>query len=218
MIEEDYIVHWSISSYKEDVTKNEPMKDEASQNPLILRVNRSHKLSQTAQEALLTKLNKAEIEKEAHLLEEGQVCHKLYFIENGCVRSYYHLDGKEITHWFGFENDFVTSFLSFIDRAPSREFIQVVDNLSAWTITRGDLYELYDQFPEIERLGRIICEQYYHRLEERYVSGQFKTATQRYEELLESHKHILQRIPLGQIASYLGISQETLSRIRAKSV
>ncbi|MEO1254749.1 MAG: Crp/Fnr family transcriptional regulator [Bacteroidota bacterium] len=194
------------------------MKDEVAQNSLINCVNKSHKLSSTAQRALFERLSRDEIEKEAHLLEEGQVCHKLYFIESGCVRSYYHLDGKEITHWFGFENDFVTSFLSFIDRSPSREFIQVVENLAAWTITRVDLYKLYDEFPEIERLGRILCEQYYHRLEERYVSGQFKTAAQRYEGLLESHKHILQRIPLGQIASYLGISQETLSRIRAKSV
>ncbi len=194
------------------------MKDEVVQNPLISCVNKSHRLSQTAQEALFKKLRKVEMEKEAHLLDEGQVCHKLYFIENGCVRGYYHLDGKEITHWFGFENDFVTSFRSFIDRSPGMEFIQAVDDLVAWTISRDDLYELYDQLPEIERLGRITCEQYYHRLEERYVSGQFKTATQRYEELLESHKRILQRIPLGQIASYLGISQETLSRIRAKSI
>ncbi len=194
------------------------MTDAVLQNPLIHCVNQSHKLSQTTQEALFNKLSRVEVEKETHLLDEGNVCHKLFFIEKGCVRAYYHLDGKEITHWFGFENDFVTSFRSFIDQSPSMEFIQVVDDLTAWTISRDDLYELYDQFPEIERLGRIICEQYYHRLEERYVSGQFKTAAQRYEELLESHKHILQRIPLGQIASYLGISQETLSRIRAKSV
>ena len=194
------------------------MKDEVLQNPLIDCVNQSHKLSQTAQEALFKKLSRVEMEKEAHLLEEGNVCHKLYFIEYGCVRGYYHLDGKEITHWFGFEDDFVTSFRSFIDQSPGREFIQAVDDLVAWTLSREDLYELYDLYPEIERLGRIICEQYYHRLEERYVNGQFKTASQRYEELLDSHKHILQRIPLGQIASYLGISQETLSRIRAKSV
>ena len=194
------------------------MNDEVVRNPLINCVNKSHKLSQNTQEALYEKLSMVEIEKEAHLLNEGNVCRKLYFIENGCTRGYYHLEGKEVTHWFGFENDFVTSFRSFIDQSTGREFIQAVDDLVAWTISRDDLYALYDQFPEIERLGRIICEQYYHRLEERYVNGQFKTASQRYEELLESHNHILQRIPLGQIASYLGISQETLSRIRAKSI
>ncbi len=194
------------------------MNPEVAQNPLINSVNKSYQLTPTAQEALYKKLSRVEIGKEEHLLTLGNVCHKLYFIENGCVRSYYHLDGKEVTHWFGFENDFVTSFRSFIDQSASMEFIQAGEDLEAWMISRDDLYDLYDLFPDIERLGRIICEEYYHRLEERYVRGQFKTASQRYEALLESHARILQRVPLGQIASYLGISQETLSRIRAKSV
>ena len=70
------------------------------------------------------------------------------------------------------------------------------------------------QFHEIERLVRIAYEKYYIRLEERFVNAHFKTATERYEQLLQQTPHLLERVPLGHIASYLGISQETLSRIR----
>jgi len=75
---------------------------------------------------------------------------------------------------------------------------------------------LYNQFHEIERLVRIAYEKYYIRLEERFVNAQFKTATERYENLLNQTPHILERVPLGIVASYLGISQETLSRIRSR--
>jgi hypothetical protein len=73
---------------------------------------------------------------------------------------------------------------------------------------------LFDEYQEIERLVRIIYEQYYIRLEERYVNAQFKTASELYTDLIDRAPHILQRVPLGQISSYLGITQETLSRIR----
>jgi hypothetical protein len=73
-----------------------------------------------------------------------------------------------------------------------------------------------NQFHEIERLVRIVYETYYIRLEERFVNAQFKTATERYQQLLEQAPHFLERVPLGYIASYLGISQETLSRIRSR--
>ena len=91
-----------------------------------------------------------------------------------------------------------------------------MEESTVWSITLDNLLSLYDQYPELERVGREITEQYYIRLEERYVNAQFKTAIERYEELLTSRPHILQRASLGYIASFLGISQETLSRIRSK--
>jgi CRP-like cAMP-binding protein len=76
------------------------------------------------------------------------------------------------------------------------------------------LTRLLNQYHELERLLRIAYEKYYIRLEERFVNAQFKTATERYQNLLRQTPHIIERVPLGYIASYLGISQETLSRIR----
>ena len=75
---------------------------------------------------------------------------------------------------------------------------------------------LFDTFHETERLVRIVYEKYYIRLEERFVNAQFKTAAERYENLLQESPHILTRVPLGYIAAYLGITQETLSRIRGR--
>jgi CRP-like cAMP-binding protein len=150
------------------------------------------------------------------LISEGTTCRHLYFLQQGALRGYYNLDGKEVTHWFAFENDFVTSFHSYITHRPAIENIQLVEGCTLWSISREKLTALFSKHHEIERLVRIIYESYYIRLEERYVNAHFKTATERYYDLLIRAPHMIERVPLGAIASYLGISQETLSRIRSK--
>jgi CRP-like cAMP-binding protein len=85
-----------------------------------------------------------------------------------------------------------------------------------WAISKEKLTGLFNQFQEIERLVRIVQEKYYLRLEERFVNAQFTAAAERYAQLLLQSPHIPERVPLGLIASYLGISQETLSRIRSR--
>ena len=150
------------------------------------------------------------------LVTEGKVCRQLYFLEKGALRGFYNLDGKEITHWFAFEEDFVTSFHSFITQQPAVENIQLLEGCVLWAITKDRLSQLLEQHHELERVLRIAYEKYYIRLEERFVNAQFKTAADRYNELLRQSPHILKRAPLGAVASYLGISQETLSRIRSK--
>jgi len=172
-------------------------------------------LSEPAQEALEHCFKKSVLSKNSFLLNEGQICRHLYFVEKGAVRGFYNLDGKEITHWFGFENDFVTSFHSFITGNAAVENIQLLEGSIVWSISKEELTELLSRFHEIERLLRIAYEKYYIRLEDRFVNAQFKTAKERYENLLQQTAHIIERVPLGCIASYLGISQETLSRIRS---
>lgn len=154
--------------------------------------------------------------KNEFLVTEGKVCRHLYFLQQGALRGFYNLDGKEITHWFGFEEDFVTSFHSFITQQPAVENIQLMEGCVLWAITKERLSKLLEEYHEFERVLRIAYETYYIRLEERFVNAQFKTAAERYSDLLVQAPHILKRAPLGAIASYLGISQETLSRIRSK--
>jgi CRP-like cAMP-binding protein len=173
-------------------------------------------LSEEAEQALYDCFEQVVFSKNQHLLKEGKICRHLYFLEKGALRGYYNLDGKEITHWFGFDNDFVTSFHSFITQEPSVENLQLLEGSILWSISKDKLTELLNRFHDIERLVRIAYENYYIRLEERYVNAQFKTATERYEQLLQDAPHILDRVSLGHIASYLGISQETLSRIRSR--
>ena len=175
-----------------------------------------YQLSDTALHVLSDSFEEVVFSKNDFLLASGQVCRHLYFIKHGAVRGYYTLDGKEITHWFGFENDFVTSFHSFITGQASVENIQLMEGSILWKISKDKLNSLYNAHHEIERLVRIAYEKYYIRLEERFVNAQFKTAAERYESLIQQSPHIIERVPLGYIASYLGISQETLSRTRGR--
>jgi CRP-like cAMP-binding protein len=183
---------------------------------LLNYIKKYSPLSTEGQFALYDCFEKTVLSKNEYLLTEGKICRHLYFLEQGALRGFYNLDGKEITHWFGFENDFVTSFHSFITRQPAIENIQLLEGSVLWAISKETLESLFNQYHEIERLVRIVQEKYYIRLEERFVNAQFKTATERYENLLIQTPYILERVPLGHIASFLGITQETLSRIRSR--
>jgi CRP-like cAMP-binding protein len=183
---------------------------------LLTQIKNFSPLSEAAVNALQDCFEKITLGKNEFLLQEGKVCRQLYFLEKGALRGFYNLDGKEITHWFGFENDFVTSFHSFITQEPAVENIQLLEGCILWGISKETLTNLFNRHHEIERLMRIAYEKYYIRLEERFVNAQFKTASERYQDLLQQTPHILERVALGCIASYLGISQETLSRIRSK--
>jgi CRP-like cAMP-binding protein len=183
---------------------------------LLQHLKQFHHLSTAAQQALQHSFEEMVLSKNDCLITEGKVCRYLYFVQQGALRGYYNVDGKEITHWFGFENDFVTSFHSFITQEPAVESIQLMEGAILRRISKDTLTGLFSQYHEIETLVRIAYEKYYIRLEERYVNAQFKTATERYENLLLHTPHIIERVPLGYIASYLGISQETLSRIRGR--
>jgi CRP-like cAMP-binding protein len=173
-------------------------------------------LGKASLKSLGVALKKIELRKGAFLCLEGKMCSHIYFLETGALRGFYNLDGKEITHWFAFENNFVTSFLSFITRKPGMENIQLMEDCILWAISYDDLQELYRKHADMERLGRIMHERYYVMLEERFVSNHFKEARQRYENMEAQSPQILQRVPLGYVASYLGMTQETLSRIRSK--
>ncbi|MCG2614047.1 Crp/Fnr family transcriptional regulator [Terrimonas sp. NA20] len=183
---------------------------------LINHLRQYSRLSSEAEAALTDSFNQLTLSRNEYLLTEGRICRHLYFLETGALRGYYTLEDKEITHWFGFENDFVTSFHSFITGEPSVENLQLLEGSVLWSISKDTLTTLLGRFHEIERLLRIAYEKYYIRLEERFVNAQFKTAAERYDQLLSQTPHILERVPLGQVASYLGISQETLSRIRSR--
>ncbi|MFN8243321.1 MAG: Crp/Fnr family transcriptional regulator [Ferruginibacter sp.] len=183
---------------------------------LLNHISGFQPVSQEVKAALAGSFALLTIPRNEYLLREGQICRHLYFMEKGALRGYYNLEGRELTHWFAFENDFVTSFHSFITGQASLENIQLLEGGMVWAIAKEELEALLGRFPELERLVRLIYERYYIRLEERFVRTHFKAATERYQDLLRETPHIAGRVPLGYIASYLGISQETLSRIRSR--
>lgn len=159
--------------------------------------------------------NHVTLSKNQMLLNLNERCDAIYFINKGLLRGYYYDEEKEITNWFAQESEFATCFYSFITQKPSVEYIQTLENCELIEISFNKLQNLYKKFPETERIGRLLTENYYIRLEERLLNIQFKAAKERYQWFETSKPEILQRASLGQIASYLGITQETLSRIRA---
>lgn len=150
------------------------------------------------------------------ILSEGQVCDHIYFIGKGSLRGFYFHDGKEITSWIEFENDFSSATYSFVTRKPGFENIEATENSLLYAISFDDLNRIYLKHPEFNYIGRLLTEKYYVGLMERTICLQYQTATERYEQLVANQPYMLQRASLGHIASYLGISQETLSRIRKK--
>jgi CRP-like cAMP-binding protein len=169
-----------------------------------------------ALEDLKSVLHRKDLPKNSYLITEGKICDHLYFIKSGSARGFYNLDGKEVTYWFCFETGFITSLYSFVSRKPCIENIQLMEDSVLFAISYADLQALYNRQPSIERFGRIMNEQYYVRLEERLILNHQKEARERYENLMTNSPQVLQRVPLGYVASYLGMSQETLSRIRSK--
>ena len=156
-----------------------------------------------------------QIEKGETLVREGEYSYELYFVAKGGARAYYLKDGKTITDWFAFENDFISSIVSFFLGVPSQHYIEVFEDSTFMVLQLKDIEMLCDKYHEFERLARMSTTKTMLQLQQRIVSLQFKTSKERYDSLLERYPQIELRAPLGDIASYLGITQETLSRIRS---
>lgn len=183
---------------------------------LLQHINSYFPVSGEVQDALSQTFREEILPKEKFLVRKGQLCTQLYFLEQGAIRGFYNAEAKEVTHWFAFENSFVTSFYSFTTGKPAVENIQLLEGSILWRIAKKDMTDLCSRYHEVERLVRIAYESYYVKLEERFVNSHFKTAAELYENLLKQSPHIIERVPLGYIASYLGMSGETLSRVRSR--
>jgi len=156
------------------------------------------------------KLNKNEF-----FVREGEKCKEIAFIESGIFRSYYNAeDGKEITYCFRFPNDLIASYSSFISEQPSQENMQAITDAALLVIPKDKIETLAHGNPNWILFLKVIAEQEYMELEKRFFQLQRDSAARRYETLLQNHPHYIREIPLQYLASYLGITQRHLSRIR----
>ena len=150
------------------------------------------------------------------LLRNGEVCKEFHFIEKGLARVFYYKDGKEVTAWFAAENQIVSAIDSLFTGQASSYNIEILENSIVWSLQYNKIEQVFQKHPIVERLGRLLITNNYLLLDERMKLFAFCTAEERYGRLLLQIPDILQRVKLGQIASYLGISQEHLSRIRGR--
>lgn len=156
------------------------------------------------------------VRKNVHYLREGQTNGKIGFVIDGIFRCYYNIKNKEITTEFLLPGSIVAGMLSFITEEPQRENIVALENSELVTISRENLFKLYEKNWKWQQAGRVLTEMNYVRIEKRSVCLQTLNARERFEKLLEAMPDLIDRVPLQYIASYLGMSAETFSRIRSK--
>lgn len=149
------------------------------------------------------------------LLRADKIETTIYFIRKGIARAYSNRDDNEVTFWFGKEGDTVLSMKSYVANQRGYEDIELLEDCELYELKTKTLQKLFEQDIHIANWGRKFAEKELVKTEERLISRQFRTATERYAELINDYPHLIQRVQLGHIASYLGISQVSLSRIRA---
>ena len=184
---------------------------------LIATLNFIAPVSRALEEHFIHTLKEERLPKKHLLLAEGQVAKKIWFINKGSARAFYHTrQGRECTNWFMGKGDLMISVHSFYTQQPARESIELLEDSELLSMTWNQLQSIYADHPEFNYTGRLVTEKYYIMSEAREIFLRTTTARERYQQLLDSQPQILQKASLGQVASYLNITQETLSRVRAK--
>ena len=148
------------------------------------------------------------------VVREGQFSKKGYLIVQGCSRAYYLKDGKDISDWFTFENQIMASIVSFFSKEPSPHYVEFIEDSTVIEFTKDTVDILTNKYHDFERFISKVVTETMLGLCERLYTIQFNKAEERYKHLLTIYPDITNRIPLTHIASYLGITLETLSRIR----
>ncbi len=156
--------------------------------------------------------------KKEFILKEGEFCNNIYFIQQGLVRIFYNKDGLEWCSGILSEGGVCVSVHSFFDRKRSYEYIQAIEETVVYYLTYDELEVLYKDFLEYNIVGRKLITEYYVRSEERNYWLRKHTAKEKYELFTERFSDIIGRIPVKDIASYVGMEIETLSRLRRKNL
>jgi CRP-like cAMP-binding protein len=182
---------------------------------LFLYFDLRYPISEEAKDAIRKISRITQIKKNEILQPIGHTCKTIYFLKKGLARIFYYKEEKDITESFAFENMILARIESLFTGKPSRKGIQMIEDSELIAINSTELFKLYDKFPDIERLIRIITERSFIDTVNRIESIQFHTAEERYNELIKKSPDVIKRVPLKFISSYLGITQVSLSRIRA---
>ena len=150
------------------------------------------------------------------VLRAGNVCENVYFIKKGAVRGFIKEGNKDITTWITAENEMVSSIYRLYSNQAALENIQAIEDCEMLTLPVADLENLYVQFPEFNAVARKLLERYYVDAEERAFIARLTNAENKYSLFLRRYEHLSNRIPLKYIASFLGMTLETLSRVRKR--
>ncbi len=195
----------------------QPSKSSKSDaSTLIATLNYFHPLSAGGEQYLKKHVQPVSFKKGKLLLKAGEICEHVYFIKKGAVRGFIKEGQKDITTWITAENEMVTSISSLDSREPNDENMQAIEDCEMLALTFDDIQKLYDNYPEFNIVVRKLLQQYYRDAEARAFIARLTNAESKYRHFIKNHRHLANRIPLKYIASFLGITLETLSRVRKK--
>jgi CRP-like cAMP-binding protein len=157
-----------------------------------------------------------QVPKKFKLAEEGKIARELFFINKGLVRLYYTRDGEEITGYIFKEHLFASSYDSFLRQAPSIQTLEALEDCDLLVISKKDLDQLYDTLPKMHILARKVAEQRFINAQQLLSSYILDSPEERYRKFQQQHGDLLLRVPQHIIASFLGITPVSLSRIRKR--
>ncbi len=181
---------------------------------LLTKLSSISPLSEESSLQLQQILIKSVVEKNNIILQKGQVSNSIYFLKKGTIRIFYNKKDKDITEWIALDDEFFLSIASFYQQIPSILSIQALERCELITFPHDAFLQLCATYHDIETLHRAMITQSLLLSQVRMESIQFETAQERYERLIRDRPEIIQRVSLTYIASFLGITLETLSRIR----
>lgn len=173
-------------------------------------------LDNTSLDHLLSLGSKRTFRKREILFHPESYHHYLHFIESGVVRAYTHYKGKEVTFWLGMEGDIVFPYRTYMFGESSYETVELLEDCTFYSYLIKDLVDLFESDLKWASWGRKFAEKELVKMEERFISYLFKTARERYNQLIDEKPGIFNRIQLQYIASFLGMTQVSLSRIRGE--
>ncbi|MEJ8819060.1 Crp/Fnr family transcriptional regulator [Lacibacter sp. H407] len=166
----------------------------------------------------ISKLQIKQFQKKEIVLKEGAICKFSFFINKGCFRYFYNINGTENTGQFFFENSWYTDYDSYLSGKPSKQTIETLEKSEIILLAKSDLQQLFHDIPKFEKFGRIMAENAFLGLRNRNEMLTNQTAEERYLNLIKERPKVFERVPQHYIASYLGIKPPSLSRIRKRIV
>lgn len=162
------------------------------------------------------RLHQRAYKKKELFIAEGKICREIAFLCKGSFRYYKIIDGIEVSTFFSFEQNWVSSYTSFLRKEPSFVSVEAMEDCELLVLGYDDMQQLYQRYITFERFGRLMAEYLVGCLEERMHSLLLKTPEERYLKTLTDNSIYFERVPQHYIASYLGIAPESLSRIRKR--
>ncbi|HEY4291130.1 MAG TPA: Crp/Fnr family transcriptional regulator [Puia sp.] len=163
---------------------------------------------------LLPYIEIREYDKKVKVIREGEIERYLNIISSGLARKYLPLKNNEITIQLATEGHIIHSELSFHNRIPSGSVVETIEPTVFFSISYDNLEQMYDQFPKIERLGRLLISELFIKKDRRYFDQLNKNTRERFLEYIRTHPQMMQRVPQKYIASFLNIKPETFSRLK----